>query len=251
MNQKQLETIVGAFLMMGIILLAGLILVFGGMLEQYGPSYQVTVEFPNASDLLKGATVSFGGAPIGKVSEKPYPVREGRAVAVTLRIKSEFQIRQDARFLIGTKGLLGDRFVDVQPQGDTASFIKDKAVVKGERVSGIGELADDVKPIMERADVIAERMQNITKKFDEQVLTPETAADLRASIKSFKSVSARLDDLLAQAQKGKGPLAKLLNDEKMASELKDFVSNLKKHGPLFYSDSAGEQASERSKEKKR
>jgi phospholipid/cholesterol/gamma-HCH transport system substrate-binding protein len=71
-----------------------------------------------------------------------------------------------------------------------------------------------------------------------EAMTPETLADMQESIKKLRSVLTRVDALLAQAQEGKGPLAKILNDPKMADDLSSFVSNLRRKGILFYSDLA-------------
>lgn len=231
--------------------MGGLILVFGGITQGMGPSYEVVVEFPNASDLIKGATVTFAGAPIGKVSKIPYPIREGRAVAVHLKIQDDFQIRKGARFVIGSKGMLGDRYVDVQQGMEGEAFLEDGARVEGARTPGFDDLAANAKPIMERMNTIAMQVESITQKLDQDVMTPDTTQDLREAIRSLKSVLARSDALLDQAQKGKGPLAKLLNDEKMAKDLSNFMTNLKEHGPVFYEDSSADREKKKEETKVR
>jgi phospholipid/cholesterol/gamma-HCH transport system substrate-binding protein len=239
-NNSNTEIVVGAFLALGLALMGGLILVFGGFAQGMGPSYQLVVEFENASDLIKGATVTFSGAPIGKVTKQPYPIAEGRAVAVHLKIQKTFKIRRGARFLIGSKGMLGDRYVDVQQGSETEPYLEDGAHVKGARTPGFDELAANAKPIMERMNTIAMQVESITQKLDQEVMTPETTQDAKEAIQSLKKVLARADELLAQAQRGKGPLAKLLNDEKMARDLSAFMTNLKEHGPVFYEDNSAE-----------
>jgi hypothetical protein len=41
---------------------------------------------------------------------------------------------------------------------------------------------------------------------------------------------------LNEAQQGKGPLYTLMKDERMAKDMKNLMSNLRKHGVLFYND---------------
>lgn len=236
---------------MGLALMGGLILVFGGLTQGMGPSYEIFVEFPNASDLIKGATVTFSGAPIGKVAQTPYPIKEGRAVAVRLKIQKSFQIREGSRFVIGSKGMLGDRYVDVQQGPEDKPFLTPGTQVQGARTPGFEDLAANAKPIMERMNTIAMQVESITQKLDQDVMTADTTNDLRQAIRSLKSVLARTDVLLEQAQKGKGPLAKLLNDEKMARDLSNFMSNLKEHGPVFYEDSASEKQQKKEESKVR
>lgn len=248
-NNSNTEIIVGGFLVIGLALLGGLILVFGGLAQGMGPSYEVIVEFRNASDLIKGATVTFSGAPIGKVIKQPYPINEGRAVAVHLKIQNSFKIRKGSQFLIGSKGMLGDRYVDVQ-QGDAdKAYLEDGARVEGARAPGFEELAANAKPIMERMNTIAMQVESITQKMDQDLMTADTTKDIRESLKSLKSVLAKSDELLTLAQKGKGPLAMILTDEKMAKDFSAFATNLREHGPLFYEDSAAEAAKSKENEK--
>lgn len=243
------EIVVGGFLVVGLALLGGLILIFGGFAQGMGPSYEIVVEFQNASDLIKGATVTFSGAPIGKVVKQPYPIKEGRAVAVHLKIQDSFKIREGSRFLIGSKGMLGDRYVDVQQGEADKAYLVDGARVEGARAPGFEELAANAKPIMERMNTIALQVESITQKMDQDLMTPDTTKDIRDSIKSLKSVLAKSDELLALAQKGKGPLAMILNDQKMAKDFSAFASNLREHGPLFYEDTSTEEVKKKEKEK--
>jgi phospholipid/cholesterol/gamma-HCH transport system substrate-binding protein len=233
-ENKTLEIKVGAFLMIGVAVICGLAITFGRLGERIAASYTIVVEFPNASGLLKGSKVLYAGAPVGRVLNSPKPIKGGRAVEVELRIEEVAQIRQDAKFIIGSSGLLGDRFVDVQPQGEEAPYLKDgDRLEKGQRTAGIGDLTEDAKPIIEDIKRILLRLQN-------EVLTPETTADTREAIKKLRSVLTRTDDLLAQAQRGQGPLAKILNDKKAAEDLGALISNLRRNGVLFYKDDAAQ-----------
>lgn len=240
-NNKVLETKVGIFLVVGIFIIAGLIIYFGRVGEAFQSTYTIAVDFPNASGLKKGAQVYFAGAPVGRVATPPKLIDNGRAVQVNLKIWDGVNIRKDAKIVIASAGMLGDRFVDVQPQGETADFVKDGDQIKGERQTELSEMA-------ERADPVLKNLKQISQKLDQDVLTPETEENIKETIRKLKSSVTRADDLLAQAQQGKGPLAKILNDPKLSKDLTDFISNIKRHGVLFYTDDA---AKERKKEENR
>jgi phospholipid/cholesterol/gamma-HCH transport system substrate-binding protein len=230
-TNRKLETTVGIFLLAGFGIIAVLIVIFGRLGEKMGESYQITVEMKNASGLLKGASVLYAGAPIGRVLNPPRPIMEGRAVEVDLKLGKEARVRRDALFVIRDVGMLGDKIIEIEPQGDTEPYLEDGDRAKGSREKGFADLTNEAKPIMERIEKIVDRL-------DTQVFTPEAAADLRESIKKFHSVLDRTDDLLAQAQKGKGPLGRILNDPQAADDLSGFISNLRRHGVLFYDDDA-------------
>ena len=78
-SEKTLELKVGAFVIVGLAVLAILVVQFGRVGEGFKTYYGLTVKFPDASGLLKGSDVLLAGAKIGRVSEGP---RLDRAAAV-------------------------------------------------------------------------------------------------------------------------------------------------------------------------
>src|SRR5271163_3069095 len=136
---SNLETKVGIFLLMGIGLICTLIIIFGEMPDLFKPTYTLTVKFPNASGLLKGSDVYISGALIGKVTTDPHPIPDTQKVEVNLKIDKNVGIREDAQYVIGSAGLLGDKFVDVQPvvykegtpEDQKAPLVKDGEVIEG------------------------------------------------------------------------------------------------------------------------
>src|SRR6478672_12889831 len=110
---RGLEVKVGAFLFVGLALLAALVVQFGRIGEGFKTYYPLTVKFTDASGLLKGSDVLLAGARIGKVSGGPRLVREGDGVAVPLKIYDYVKVPEGTKFSVGSSGLLGDRFVNV------------------------------------------------------------------------------------------------------------------------------------------
>ena len=113
-ERKGVEVLVGLFLLIGFGCIGAMVLIFGkvgGGMQHY---YAVTVEFPNASGLIKGSDVLLSGAHIGHIAEPPQLVTGSFRVEAKLEIKDEVKIPRAAKFLVGSSGLLGDRFVDVQ-----------------------------------------------------------------------------------------------------------------------------------------
>ncbi|HEY8965876.1 MAG TPA: MlaD family protein [Candidatus Methylacidiphilales bacterium] len=232
-RDTNLETKVGLFVMVGLVLIGALMIFFGRVGEKWSKTYTLTVNFPNASGLIKGATVNLAGAPVGRVLTPPKPLEDGSGVEVKVKVSSEAKIRSDAHFRIADVGLMGDRNVAIEPVPDSSKpFLEDGAVVQGSTASDLSNLASAAQPILAQ-------MRQITDKFNNEVLTPETTDDIRASVKELRSVLHRTDLILADAQAGKGTLGSLLKDPKTAADLKAFIYNLRKKGILFYSDAAG------------
>jgi len=242
--KQNLETKVGLFLMAGIAIICTLIIFFGEVKDVFKPTYNITVSFPNASGLLKGSDVYLSGAPIGKVVTSPYPVPDTQRVEVTLKINKSAGIRNDAKYIIGSSGLLGDRFVEVQPveyppgtpEENKKPLVQDGAKIEGATTASLDELADSAKPLIQRANDIALKVDNMINKFNDEVLTDTSTQDLKDTIAKLKQMVGNADDLLSQAKTGKGALGRLINDKEVGDNLAAFVANLKKNGPVFYKD---------------
>ncbi len=225
--------------MISLAVIAVLMVSFGRFGEHLAPSITVTVRFANADGLLKGAAVNLAGAPVGRVKTGPRPLEDGTGVSVELKIVRSARVREDSQFHIAEVGMLGDRNIEIDPTPDTSkALLNDGAVVDGTVSSGIAGLTDAAKPVLDRLGDVSAKLQNITLKIDRDVLTPETTADLRESVKKLRSVLTRTDILLAEAQSGRGALGRLLKDPKTADDLSAFISNLRQKGILFYSDAA-------------
>src|SRR3984893_14890319 len=118
-TEKTLELKVGAFVFVGLAVLAALVVQFGRVGEGFKTYYELTVRFPDASGLLQGSDVLLAGAKIGRVSGGSTLARSALGVEVQLRIFDSVRVPAGSRFTVGSSGLLGDRFVAVtMPPGE-------------------------------------------------------------------------------------------------------------------------------------
>ena len=118
-EQRGLEVKVGVFVFIGLMAIAIMAIQFGRVGQGLADFYPLTVEFPNANGLLKNSDVQMAGAPIGFVAEKP-KVTAGQIgkVCVSLKLRADIKLPKGSKFTIGSSGLLGDRFVNVDPPDD-------------------------------------------------------------------------------------------------------------------------------------
>jgi len=258
MKQNQnLETTVGIFLLLGIGIICTLILFFGEVKEMFKPTYNLTVDFPDASGLLKGSDVYLSGAVIGKVTTDPHPIPDTQLVEVNLKIDSNVKLREDAKYVIGSSGLLGDRFVDVQPveykegtpDEDKKPYVKDGETITGAKAVGLEELEQGVQPLLKTANHIAAQLDDMITRLNTDVLPATSTDDLKETISKLRemvdngdSMVKNANDLLVEAKTGKGTLGRLINDKQTGDNLADFIANLKAHGPIFYHDDSADKS---------
>lgn len=113
MRKFNLELIVGLFMLVGIASLAYLSINFG-KLELGAKGYDVTAEFSNLGGLKEGAQVEIAGVQVGRV--KSLSLKDYRA-EVILTINHSLKLQEDSILSIKTKGLLGEKFLDISPGG--------------------------------------------------------------------------------------------------------------------------------------
>jgi phospholipid/cholesterol/gamma-HCH transport system substrate-binding protein len=73
----------------------------------------------------------------------------------------------------------------------------------------------------------------------------EAADDLQKAIADARETISSAKNLLDEASHGHGLLATMLTNQKLATDLEALVSNLRRHGVLFYRDSAAKMEAER------
>lgn len=190
---KGLEFRVGAFVLIGLAVLAALVVEFGRVNEGFKTYYSLTVQFPNASGLLKGSDVLLAGAKIGRVSGGPRLNPGSDGVLVPLRIFDYIKIPIASKFTIGSSGLLGDRFVDVQmPPGKPTSFLHADALVSGSRETGMDDLTREGGFLVKDLRDTVQNINGTFTRLNEQALSPANMENLKSSIDRLNQTTGAL-----------------------------------------------------------
>jgi phospholipid/cholesterol/gamma-HCH transport system substrate-binding protein len=122
MKKIDLETAVGFFLLIGIFSLAYISVKLGQLEVLSSKGYAVYAEFDQAGGIKTGASVEIAGVSIGKVTH--VGLDKYQAV-LTLEINKGVKLQDDSIASIKTKGLIGEKFIQVTPGAS------DKYIVAG------------------------------------------------------------------------------------------------------------------------
>lgn len=255
-RDSRIETKVGFFVIAGIAVVAFLVVYFGRLGQGMQRFFDLQVDFPNASGLLAGADVLLGGARIGYVARDPRVLPAMQGVAVELKVREEVVLPAASKFIIGSSGLLGNRFVDVlvPPDADLKQRIEPGSVVQGQRETGLEDLTRDSAVLMADLRKAVTTINTALDRLDKTALSEDSLQDLRQTLanlrkgsegfanidqttKDLKSAAADARQLMSTARTGPGPLPMLLNDRQTANDLRALIANLRRHGVLWYKDS--------------
>jgi phospholipid/cholesterol/gamma-HCH transport system substrate-binding protein len=115
MKKMDLELVVGLFLLIGIIALGFMSVKLGKMEWVGGGGYQIAAVFSSAGGLKVGAVVEIAGVEIGRI--KSLSLDDDYQARVIMDINEKVLLQDDSMASIKTKGLPGEKFVDVTPGG--------------------------------------------------------------------------------------------------------------------------------------
>jgi len=114
MKRFDLELAVGLFIIAGIVCLGYLSIKLGKMEVLGNKGYEVHALFSNSGGLKTGSAIVVAGVQVGRV--KSITLENYRA-RVVLNIPWDVKIQEDAIASIKTRGLIGEKYVEITPGG--------------------------------------------------------------------------------------------------------------------------------------
>jgi len=114
MKKFDLELGVGLFIIAGMVCLAYLTIELG-QLEVFGDKgYEIHAVFSSSGGLKTGSSVVIAGVDVGRVKKI---ILDDYQARVTMSLPLEIKIQEDAIASIKTKGLIGEKYVEISPGG--------------------------------------------------------------------------------------------------------------------------------------
>lgn len=250
---------VGALIIAALLILAYGIYRVGAIFDVFADRYEVVTLVPSALGLREGAPVTLAGQRIGQVAGIDFiPIREKRGndnlrIRLAINQEAQDQIRADSRAFLRTEGLLGEKFVDIQPGSLSAQVLQRGDTLLAGRSVDIDEFITQAAGALDQATTIVTDLRDITGglaqgegtlgKFlaDEQLYRSMVAATNELTVtlgelnrsdgtlgrlirdpalyQQMQGALARVDSIGAQALGGRGSLGLLLQDESLFRNL--------------------------------
>jgi phospholipid/cholesterol/gamma-HCH transport system substrate-binding protein len=118
MGKRSIETLVGLFVLLGLLGLVFLALKAANLGSTSGGStYNVQARFDNIGGLKPRAPVRAAGVTVGRIQSIALDPKTFQGVVV-MAIEDRFQFPKDTAAKILTAGLLGDQYIGLEPGGD-------------------------------------------------------------------------------------------------------------------------------------
>jgi phospholipid/cholesterol/gamma-HCH transport system substrate-binding protein len=137
MSRRNVEVVVGVFVLAGVVALAHLSVGLARREVVRGKGYAVKATFSDIGGLRVGAAVTVAGVEVGRVTRIDLKDYQGE---VTLYLDERVRLRADSIASIRTRGLIGEKFITISPGGDDAVIADGGSIVETEPAVDLEQL---------------------------------------------------------------------------------------------------------------
>ena len=139
MKKYNMETTVGIFVVIGLLCLGYITVKLGNLSLINSDTYSLNTKFTSVSGLRTGNSVEMFGIKIGRIGKLSMDQEEQVAV-VELKIEKEVEIYGDAIASVKTSGLIGDRYVQIDPGGADEKLNHGDSIIETEAPIDLQEM---------------------------------------------------------------------------------------------------------------
>lgn len=216
MTRFTIEAKVGFFVVIGILILAYMSMKVGKL--KYGPDQGYTVYgyFDSAEGLVKGVSVEIAGVDVGEVTE--ITLENGKA-KVVIQLNPDVSIGADTQAAVRTKGVLGDKYVELIMGSEEAPRLK-----PGDRIQRTVS-PTSVDNLLQQLSGIGEDIKQLTGSFSDVLGSTTGKTSLQVIVDNLRELTMTLNETV---QMNRENIDRTLeNFSVFSSDLRDISSSNK------------------------
>jgi phospholipid/cholesterol/gamma-HCH transport system substrate-binding protein len=184
MTKLSAEAKVGFFVVIGMLILAYMSMKAGKFEYVRDKGYDLYADFDSAEGIVKGVPVEIAGVEVGRV--KDIRLEAGKA-RIALQMDPEIQIGDDSQAIIRSKGVLGDKYVEIVLGSPGAQPIQ-----PGGQIARTQSPAN-IDTLLKQLSSIGTDIKNITESFSGVLGGEEGESSLRAIVDNMRELTETLN----------------------------------------------------------
>jgi phospholipid/cholesterol/gamma-HCH transport system substrate-binding protein len=185
MTKLSAEAKVGFFVVIGMLILAYMSMKAGRFEYARDRGYDLYADFDSAEGIVKGVPVEIAGVEVGRV--KDIRLEAGKA-RVLLQIDPEVKIGDDSQAIIRSKGVLGDKYVEIVLGSPGAQPIQ-----SGGQIART-ESPANIDTLLKQLSSIGADIKNITESLSGVLGGEEGESSLRAIVDNMRELTETLNE---------------------------------------------------------
>jgi phospholipid/cholesterol/gamma-HCH transport system substrate-binding protein len=203
---------VGIFIIAGLTLFALGIFLVGSRHEAFSHHVLLYTEFANLDSVTRGSKVQVAGMDAGQVTMIVVPQSPNGRFRVQMKIDEQFHglVRSDSVVTVDTEGVVGNTFLTIHAGSPNAPIAQADYVLPSKPPVNISDLLTNGLGLMNDADATLKQV----------------GGKVNIALDGANNAIGNANDLLVGLKEGRGPAGMLLQDEKVAGQVREAISNV-------------------------
>ena len=206
---------VGIFVMAALVVGGILVFAIGNRSHLFTRMIRYRLAFTNVGGLATGSPVRLGGVQVGDTKKVHFDKRGRVIVEIAVTRDTQSLIRETSVATLGTKGLLGDRVVDIS--AGTGRILPENAWIASKSATDISGYLQKADGIIADVSETARSLKQATKPLGD----PAFAENIKRS-------AAHMATILDSATHNNSLVGRLFNDPQLATSVVTTVDSLKR-----------------------
>jgi phospholipid/cholesterol/gamma-HCH transport system substrate-binding protein len=223
-------------IIIGVLLLIYGIYRVGKIFDVFADRYTLVTLVPSAAGLREGATVALAGQQIGQVDGIEFiPMREkrdGNHLRIKLQVAKRIQqqVRANSKVVIRPQGLLGDKYIDIQPGTLATVMLEDNDTIQAETALDMDQFLARATEAMDQTVLVVQDLGRITAPLARGKGTMGQLLHDEQLYKHMVSTTTEMQQLLAEINRGDGALGRLVRDPALYNRMVSAMTRIDQIG---------------------
>jgi phospholipid/cholesterol/gamma-HCH transport system substrate-binding protein len=245
-DEKKMELRVGMFVLAGLAITMISIIVLGGKQSVFTSVNHYQTHFEKIDGLVHGAKVALGGLQVGSVTHLSFD-SASREMLVEFSVEREYAkyIRKDSSIEVVTQGVLGDKYLSLNPGDPSQTLIEDHGEIPQGKSKDLSQILSSSDQLMQRLTSTAENLDRILTAFNKGNRADVFFQSLASTSKNMSDLTAKLNDELSQMKlkssvnhlnsilekidQGRGSMGAFINDPALYDDAKALVGQVNRN----------------------
>jgi phospholipid/cholesterol/gamma-HCH transport system substrate-binding protein len=202
----------GLFIIAGVTLFALGIFLVGSRHEAFSRHVLLYTEFADLDGVTKGSKVQVAGMDAGQVTKIDVPRSPSGHFRVQMKVDEQLHglVRTDSVVTVDTEGVVGDTFLTIHAGSRNAAIAQADSVLQSQ-------------PPVSMSDLLTHGLGTMN---DADATIKQVGSKLNVALDSVNGAVGNANDLLVGLKEGRGPAGMFLRDERMATQIRETMSNV-------------------------
>jgi phospholipid/cholesterol/gamma-HCH transport system substrate-binding protein len=211
----------------------------GRIFDVFAKRYEITTLVPDVLGLREGAPVTVAGQRVGQVKDITFiPVErkvgeEHMRVVLAISRRAQEQIRRDSKAFLRTQGLLGDKFVDIEPGTPGAAILQPGDTLAAGRSLDLDDFMLAAAGALDQATSVVGDLRDITGGL---MRGEGTAGMLLRNEQLYVSMTRSTTELsrtLAEINRADGTFGRFIHDPALYNRIHSAVTRVDSLGAMI------------------